>query len=76
MIKKPELTEKQKEKFEKEFKSIVDQLHIDIQKTCDGQFYWNNLTEIPITGDLINKLKGKLANRYIILVNKLKNRTL
>lgn len=76
MIKKPELTEGQKEKFEKEFKIIVDQLPIDIRKTWDGQFYWNNLTEIPITGDIVNKLKGRLADRYTILINKLKGRTL
>jgi DNA-binding HxlR family transcriptional regulator len=71
---KPKLTEEQKENFEQEFRRIIAEAPEEIRNKWDGQIIWAPLDEPMFEGNIQYELTGRLADKYVILLNKLKDR--
>jgi hypothetical protein len=74
MINKPRLTPEQKERFEQRFRELMK----DASETAqwDGLISWNTITDQPFINFRREKLSGKLADKYTILLNKLNDRSI
>ena len=74
-MQKPGVTEEQKQKFKQEFQNIWSEVSQDVQSKWNGEIIWNPITDEPMfERNISGKLHGKLADRYVILLNKLNDR--
>ncbi|MFL9483803.1 hypothetical protein ACI6Q2_13580 [Chitinophagaceae bacterium LWZ2-11] len=72
---KPPLTDEQKEKFKVQFNAIISKAPLDVQAKWTNEISWVN--DIPsFTNNVHQKLKGRLADEYVSLSNKLKGRNI
>lgn len=72
------LTDKQKESFNRQFLQLVSESSEEVQKLWYriGKIYWIPDSNSPSTYGFETKFVGDLANRYHILINKVHNRTM
>ncbi len=72
---KPNLTEEQKKSFEEKFVEIINEASPEAQKMwqdAGAKVQW--LLDQPILFGIPPKLHGKLADRYVTLINNLNDR--
>lgn len=74
---KPDLTPEQKERFEKGFHAIIEKASPEIQNEWNKTktIYWN-LDMPSFESNIHLKLRGRLADEFVTLENKLKGRTI
>ncbi|KLT64018.1 hypothetical protein AB669_18300 [Pedobacter sp. BMA] len=72
------LTEKQKESFNKQFLELVSESSEEVQKLWYriGKIVWPLNIDVPNTFGFETKLVGSIADRYHILINKVHNKTI
>jgi hypothetical protein len=72
------LTDKQRESFDRQFLEIVSESSEEVQKLWYrvGRIVWIPNANVPETFGFETKFVGELANRYHILINKVLNRTI
>ncbi len=75
---KPSLTEVQKLSFEKHFKELIYQSPTIVQEMWEkeGQILWHDDEPFILPKGLPNKLHGKQADTFVILLNKIINRNI
>ena len=67
---KPRLTDEQKKRFEQAFGQLISQTPKEVQDKWDGKVIWSPTDEPMFEGNIQNKLTGRLADRFVILLNK------
>ncbi|RZK27109.1 MAG: hypothetical protein EOO43_00670 [Flavobacterium sp.] len=72
------ITDKQKESFNRRFMEIVSASPIQVQELWQriGKIYWPPNSNIPDTFGFETKFVEELANQYHILINEVYNRTI
>lgn len=78
MIRKPELTQKDIDNFYKEFDAIVALAPQEIQKRWEqnNKITWTASDTFIIHSNVHVDFDAKLKDRFTILLNKIKNRSL
>ncbi|WEK18000.1 MAG: hypothetical protein P0Y49_14480 [Candidatus Pedobacter colombiensis] len=78
MIKKPELTLAQKQEFQRLFDLLVMESSEELQKlwNTNSTITWDLGGHPFIPNNIHSKLKGKQADKFVILMNKFNDRRL
>ena len=78
MLERPNLTEEQRKKFEDEFSKIIKQAPEDVQYLWNSNptIYWPTNNDYVISNNVHLKLKGKQADLFVGLSNKVLSRSL